>query len=138
MKRFVILIVLALVLMVSTQVFAETQLGDNKYVITNTGHTSQVTVIPTTTIVPATDRIISFSVTTANLPKGSSAVEAIAALYDASSLKYALNTALEGEIESNDSDTIIKTYARPLRIFNAVTIIQGAHTVVEIEWERHL
>ena len=104
------------------------------YVITNTTTTVQSTSIPTSIIRPGKDRVLRFKVTSA-LVTPSTAVEAVAALYDSATTGGALATVLEGEVESNDSDSVEEVYSRALRIANGVTIVQGAHTVVTVEWE---
>ncbi len=110
--------------------------SDRKYVIVNETTTSKVTCIPTSLIRPGKDRVLRFEVSSLTPYLGSASTEVIAALYDCTTAGSAINKVLEGEKESNDSDTVEERYIRPLRIANGVTMIQGARTVVLVEWER--
>ena len=95
-------------------------------------------------IEPGKHRILSIEVTgtpapasgTLGIPPGSTATEAVCSIYDSSTIGGATNRWIEGELESTDSDTVKKTYTRPLDLVNGVVVVQGAWTVVSIEYER--
>jgi len=134
-KLFSVLIVLAL-LASAIPAWAAFP-SDSKYVITNTSPRSQVTKISTDIITPGQCRILRVTVGVAFTPGFiCTSTESVAGLYDTQTTGGALNNCLEGEIESNDSDSVSYTYARPLNLANGVTIIQGAYTVVTIEYEK--
>ena len=60
----------------------------------------------------------------------------IVSIYDASSYTYANNASLECELESNDAVTRSKEWIRPLKIYNGVTVVMGAYSIVTIEYQR--
>lgn len=136
MKKIVFLLVLALLVCSTVPAMAVVP-SDNKYVIYNSGATTKVTVVPTALIKPRESRILKMTVTSV-LKNGSTAVEAVAGLYDTTTGSSAIDNNMECEIESNDSDSVSYEFARPLRIYNGVVILQGAHTVVQLEWEESL
>ena len=136
MKKFAFLLVLALLLASVMPAYAVAP-SDNKYVITNTTAISQATAVSTSIIAPNIARILKVTVTSA-LPKGATSTETVVGVYDATSSGAALNSALEGEVEGTTAATVEIKYERPLKVYNGITIIQGAYTVVVIEWEEHL
>lgn len=135
MIRKFIFVVLALVLMSQVVSAAPWDLNDEKRVIVNTTGVGITTFIPTTIIRPNKDRVFKITVSSA-LPAGFTSTENFAALYDCTTAAGTLISALEGEIESSSAANVDLEWKRPLRIFNGVTILQGAYTVVLIEWEK--
>ena len=136
MKKLILGLVVALVLMGAVAHAADNQqLTDYKYMIVNNAEGTLVTPIPTAVIDPAKHRILCFEVGFVMGSSGSTNTESVACLYDATSAGMATNKVAEGEIESNDADTVTKTYKRPLNLMNGVTMMQGSYTVVMIEWE---
>lgn len=120
--------------MISVSARAEEDSSDHKYVISNaTGETTLATAISTDIIEPGKHRILRFKVT--NTASGNT--EVVAGIYDASSVGNATVNRLEGEIESNDSDSVEERYIRPLAIANGIVILQGSHTIVMVEFERY-
>lgn len=107
--------------------------SDKKYVIVNDTATKATKSISTSIIRPGKDRILRFEVT--DITAAGGGTEVVAALYDCTTAGGTSNQVLEGEKESDDSDSVEEIYIRPLRIANGVTIVQGAHTIVLIEWE---
>lgn len=129
--------IISLVLMgISSQAMADTSSSDFKYVIVNTTQTTLPTAISTDIIDPIKHRILRFKVSQGNTIGGSTATEVVAALYDSSTFAGAGNKQLEGEIESNDSDSVEERYSVPLRLANGCVIMQGANTIVLVEWEK--
>lgn len=113
-------------------------LDDTKTVIVNDGYTTQVTAISIARIRPGKDRAMKVTVTSKGGRLGSTSTECVAAIYDCTSgtSVASMNTVLEGEVETDGTSTGVMEWIRGLRIFNGVTILQGANTVVTIEWQR--
>ena len=139
MKKLLLILIVPLLLMgLSTLAFAADtyQLSDQKYAIANTSATTKVTYIPTTVIRDrGRDRVFKVTVNSI-LGAGLTHTEGIVAVYDCTSAAYLLASSMEGEIESNDSDSVSLEYKRPLTIYNGVAIAQGAFTTVLVEWEK--
>lgn len=134
-KIFASLVAIALLFAFSGLARAATP-SDYKYVIVNTTQTTLATAISTSYIEPGVHNITRFTVTHGPVTQvGSTATEVIAALYDSSTVGGAGNKQLEGEIESNDADSVSFEYISPLRLANGAVIMQGAHTVVTVEYE---
>ena len=133
-KLFSVLIVLAL--LASAIPAWAGHPDDLKYTIINTTGTTQVTAISTNIIKPGIHRILKFDVCSA--PPLSAVTETVAALYDAAAATGVHTGWLEGEIEGAGSSpaTVEKKYIRPLNLKNGAVIMQGAWTIVSIEYEK--
>ncbi len=142
-KILALIFVVALLLSWATVGMAESypQEYTLKVTLTNTAtNTSLFTVIPITPatpgdfhITPGKHRIIKFTVS--NIAQ-SGGTEVIAALYDATTVGGAGNAQIEGEIESDDQDSIAFKYDRPLDVANGIVASQGAQTSLTIEYVR--
>ena len=136
MKRCICFLVLALFLVGSMAYGAE--LKDQKYTIVNTTGTSKATTISTSIIQPNISRIIKVTVTSA-LPAGFTSTENVVGIYDCASVGATLNSALEGEVESASAATVEINYeGRPLKVYNGLSVVQGAYTVITVVFENHL
>lgn len=82
---------------------------------------------------PGKHRLLRFELT--NI--ASISTEMIAAVYDSASIAAAGNQQIEGEIESNDSDSVEEVYIRPLAVKNGLVVRQGAYTILLVEYERY-
>ena len=136
MKKFLSFVAIALLVMgLATSVVAVEEGHDTKYTIINAGASSIVSVVPSSIIGnDGTYQLLAVDVGQ-NLA-ASTTGEAIVALYDSSSLSTMRTGNLECELESNDSDTVTKTWVRPLRISNGLVVQQGAYSIVTIEYQR--
>ena len=144
MKRYlVVILALAFLLGPTVMAFADSPwtLADEKYTIVNTTSATKVTTLPTTVFRAGKDRVFRLSVTNSGLaPTAATYSDNFAAIYDCAALgstsSFALVSSLEGEIEASGDETVNLEWKRPLKIYNGVTILQGAYTTVTVEWEK--
>jgi len=146
------IVVIALLVGLSLPAMADSQVRDSLiYNSVNMTANKITKALPTTSsigdrayLAPGKHRIIKYEVSgmTANasgaagIPIGSTSREVVCSIYDAASIGAATNKTLEGELESNDADTVFKAFDRPMKLVNGLVIVQGAWTVVTIEYER--
>jgi len=142
MKKMLSFVAIALLVMgLATSVFAvppyaSTDCYDTKYTIVNNSTTTKVSIIPSSLIgANGTYELLKVDVSRSANPAGT-AGESLVAIYDSIVPLTSIGAFCECELESNDDDTISKTWVRPLRIYNGVTIMQGAYSVVSIEYQR--
>ncbi len=116
--------------------YTSTDLYDTKLTITNAAATVKMTVVPTSLVgTDATYELLKVDVGQCINHTGTSA-EAVVGIYDAADASYWSNAFLECELESNDDTTATKTWIRPLKIYNGLLIVQGAYSVVTVEYQK--
>jgi len=139
MKKLIISLVVALFLMGALNAYAVDTANISQRVIINTDGYTLATAVPTTVLRPGKDYILRFQVTPI-VPGGDLGLstEAVAAIFDSSTLGGATNQFCEGEIESNDADSVEERYTNPMGFKNGIVLTQGAQTVLLIEWEKRI
>jgi len=134
-KLFSLFIAIALLAAVASPCLAAFP-SDTKYTITNTSAVSQITTIPSS-LIGADGKFALLRVTVGRtIGHTGTSAEAVVGVFDATNPLTATNGNLECEIESNDFDTESMDWIRPLKIYQGVTVVQGAYSVVSIEYMR--
>ena len=142
MKKMLSFVAIALLVMgLATSAFgayASTDCYDTKYTIVNTAAVAKTSVVPTSLIKDNAEfELLKVDVCTAISGAAGTTGEAVVGIYDASAPQYANNASLECELEaSSTQETASKSWVRPLKIYNGVVVVQGAYSVVSIEYQR--
>jgi len=138
-KLFALFIAIVLMSAVAAPAFADyasTDCYDTKYLITNTTGAAKISTVPST-LISGDGKYVLLAVTVGPTNGGTgTSAEALVGIYDSSTILGASNGNLECEIESYNEETTTMQWVRPLKIYNGVTVVQGAYSVVTIEYMR--
>ena len=139
-KLFCFVAIALLVAGLSTSAFAasaSTDLHDTKYTIVNNSATATATTIASGIIGGGSQyELLSVEVTQYLAGHTGTTGEALVAVYDSALPITSIGAFVECELESNDDTSVSKEWVRPLKIYNGVTIMQGAYSVVTIEYQK--